>query len=116
MANAVTSKPAKGLHSATWSLTSGDGTGSWLDASQFTDKSLHVYCAGTVPAWVLEGSNDKTNAVTLNDALGVAIGYSAQPKLVQVLENAQFIRPRITGGADGTTALTAIVLSRSGEM
>lgn len=56
---------------------------------------------GTV---VIEGSNDGTNYVTLNDAGGAALSLTAAG-LKAIRELPAYIRPRVTAG-DGTTSLT----------
>ena len=48
---------------------------------------------------VLQGSNDGTNWVTLNDPQGNAISFTTgTPKLEQLLEVPRYIRPSTSGG------------------
>lgn len=70
----------------------------------FPDRSIQV--TGTLGAggtFVIEGSNDGVNYVTLHDPQGVALSKTALG-IYQIEELTQFMRPRVTAG-DGTTSL-----------
>jgi hypothetical protein len=86
-------------------------TGSPFTLSQFADRSVQV--SGTFGAGglvVIEGSNDGTNYVTLNDPQGNPISITG-PKIESISEIVLKIRPRISGG-DGTTNININMLVR----
>ena len=94
----------------TWSGLHQDDTGGEVEWSRLADRSVHVYGTWGGASVVMEGSNDGSNFVTLDDLTGTAISKSANA-LFGILQIAAYIRPRVVGG-DGTTNLTAILLSR----
>ena len=84
---------------AAWEHLHAGDDGEALSFSQYTDKSVQVVGDLGGGSVVMEGSND--NGATwagLTDPQGNALSISA-PKLEQILEVAQLIRPRIVGGA-----------------
>ena len=71
----------------------------------FADRSVQVTGTFGVGGRVLlQGSNDGTNWVTLNDPQANALSFTAAG-LEAVLELTQYIRPTVNAG-DGTTSLT----------
>lgn len=100
-------------HVVSWSTmtNSGSDVGSPIQMPGSADRSVQVTgtfgAGGTV---AIEGSNDGTNYVTLNDPQGNALAVTTA-KIEQILEMTRYIRPRITGG-DGSTSLTVTLLLR----
>lgn len=96
---------------ATWSGMLNGDDGAPVGYAIFPDRSLQV--TGTLGAggtFVVEGSNDGVNYVTLHDPQGVALSKTALG-IYQVEELAQFMRPRVTAG-DGTTSLVFTMILR----
>ena len=97
----------------TWTgLLNGDD-GAPVQWCDFADRCMQV--AGTFGVGgsvTLEGSNDGTNFLALNDPQGNAITKTAAA-IEQVLELPRYVRPRVTAG-DGTTSLTVTILMRKG--
>lgn len=78
-------------------LTTGD-TGKPLPHSQYSDKSVQVTGALGGATVVIQGSNDDgTTWVTLTDAQGNALSFSAAG-LEMVAEATGLIRPSVSGG------------------
>jgi hypothetical protein len=109
----VVTKPGPNfsLQLVTWTgLLNGDQGGNF-EFADWADRAIQIFgtfgAAGTI---VIEGSNDGTNFVTLTDAAGSAMSFTAAT-LKQMTEAPRYIRPRVTGG-DGTTSLTVILLAR----
>lgn len=94
---------------AAWeNLHEGD-EGEALQFSQYSDKSVQVVGEFGGATVVLEGSNDDgANWHVLTDPQGNALNISA-PKLEQVLEIAQLIRPKIMGGAGTDVSVYLLV-------
>lgn len=97
------------IHSWT-PLNQASPDGSPVRTAQFA--ALCVQITGTFGAGtaLLQGSNDGTNWFTLNNAQGSAISGTAA-LLKQVAEIPLWVRPNVTG-ADGTTALTCVLMGR----
>jgi hypothetical protein len=84
-------------------LTGTDNTDS-LASPSFSDRSVQItgtFNSGTV---LIEGSNDGTNWVTLNDPLGNALSFTAAG-LKQVSELTAYIRAR------ASVAVTSVVVT-----
>lgn len=107
----------KGVLKVTWSAMAND-----TDKSQGTawsmpflqDKSVQI--AGTFDtsdAVVIEGSNDGSVFATLTDAIGSDLSATANFGPKTILQNPQFIRPRVTaGGTNGNITVTIIAASQ----
>ena len=94
---------------AAWENMHEGDTGEYLPFSQYADKSVQVVGNMGGGSVVMEGSND--NGVTwagLADPQGNALSISA-PKLEQILEVAQLIRPRIVGGTGTDVSVYLLV-------
>jgi len=90
-----------------WNLANGED-GAPTNHSGTADRTVQVFGTFGVGGTVLiEGSLDNQHWDTLRDTQGVALSFTASG-LRAVLENAVWIRPRVSGG-DGTTAVTVIV-------
>ena len=90
---------------------SGTDVGAALEMPGYADRSVQI--TGTFGAsgtCVIEGSNDGTNYVTLNNLQGSALSLTSAT-VKGVAEITRYIRPRITNG-DGTTSLTVTILAR----
>lgn len=89
----------------TWTpLTTTNADGAPLAYSGFAASVQILGTFGVGGTVVIEGSNDGTNYVTLNDPAGAALSITAAG-LKGIRENPAYIRPRVTAG-DGTTSLT----------
>ena len=98
-----------------WEFTPLTNTGADVTAAidyvQWGDMSVQVRGTwGAGGAAVIEGSNDGTNYVPLNNAQGTALSLSAD-SLKQIVERPRYVRARVSGG-DGTTSLTATFVFR----
>lgn len=97
----------------TWaSMTnSGSDVGSPLELPGWADRSVQVTGTfGTGGTVVIEGSNDGTNYVTLNNLQGSALSFTSA-SLKGIAENTRYIRPRVSAG-DGTTSLTVTISAK----
>ncbi len=95
---------------ALWeTLTTTNDTGRAITLPAHSDRSVQITgtfgVGGTV---VIQGSNDGTNFVTLNDFQGNALSFTAED-LENISQATHFIRPFISGG-DGTTDLDISLL------
>lgn len=98
-------------HVVTWGpmTFSGSDVGLPIEMPGSSDRSVQVIGTLGVGGSVrLEGSNDGTNYVALNDPSSAALDI-ASLKIEAVLELTRFVRPRVTAG-DGSTSLTVILL------
>lgn len=68
-----------------------------LDLSQFPDRSIQITGTPNSATAVIQGSNDGTNYVTLNDLQGNALSFTATG-LKGIAELVRYIRPSATGG------------------
>jgi len=102
-------------HAILWeTLTNGD-SGSSIEMPGSAIRSVQVTgtfgAGGTV---VIQGSNDGSNWVTLNDIEGNALSLTAAG-IESIQEVTRYIRPSVTAG-DGTTDLdVTLVLVRRGK-
>lgn len=76
-----------------------DGAAAAVELPEWADNCVHAI--GTIGGATLtiEGSNDGTNWVTLNNAQGGALSLTAVDVLKQIVERPRYIRPKLTGGA-----------------
>lgn len=76
-----------------------DGAATAVELPEWADNCVQII--GTIggATVVIEGSNDGTNFVTLNNAQGGALSFVAVDVLKQIVERPRYIRPKITGGA-----------------
>lgn len=98
-------------HFVQWTpLLNGD-SGAPFAMPGFADRSVQIGgtfgAGGTV---LIEGSNDGSNYVTLNDPQGVALSITAAG-LKEISQICKLIRPRVSAG-DGTTSITVTLLAR----
>lgn len=91
----------------TWTLGA-DDAGEWIEGAAFGDKTLHCYGAPDGATLLIEGSNDKSNAVTMQDVFGNNCSYTSMPKMPTLMGRPRWIRARTSGGT-GNTALTIIL-------
>lgn len=92
-------------------LTTTNADSSPIDFTQWGDMSVQVRGTwGAGGALAIEGSNDGTNYIVLNNAQGTALTLSAD-SLKQIVERPRYVRARVTGG-DGTTSLAATFVFR----
>jgi len=96
----------------TWTNLANGDTGDPVSYPRHADKSAQV--AGTFGAGgavQIQGSNDSSNYVQLNDNGGTAISITAAG-IKGVSENTRLVRPAVTAG-DGSTLLTITMLLRA---
>ena len=77
-----------------------DGAAEAAELPEWADNCVQII--GTIggATIVIEGSNDGTNYLTLNDAQGGSLSFTAlTAAMKQVVERPRYIRPKITGGA-----------------
>lgn len=98
------------------SLVTWANLGNADDGAPYETKWHRDFCVTAVVAaygsatLVIEGSNDGTNYITLNDPQGNALSFTTGlTKLEQLLEVPRYIRPRTSGrtGTDITVQLYA---------
>ena len=107
-------KLVRGVYTYTWTPLANGDDGGPIDPNKgaqiFADKTVHVYGNfGTGGTLVVQGSNDGTQWVTLNDHVGTAISLTALG-LVAIAENPAYIRPFISAGTG--VSLTCIISAR----
>ena len=76
-----------------------DGAAPAVELPEWADNCVHII--GTIggATITIEGSNDGTNFLTLNNAQGGALQFtSLAAALKQIVERPRYIRPVITGG------------------
>jgi hypothetical protein len=99
------------VHYIQWTPMLNGDSGAPFQMPGFADRSVQVTgtfgAGGTV---LIEGSNDGTNYITLNDPQGVAISKAAAG-IFEISQICKLIRPRISAG-DGTTSITVTLLAR----
>lgn len=94
----------------TWNALRQSDTGGVVEWARLADRSVHIYGTWGGASVVMEGSNDGSNMCQLENLKGLPISVSANA-LFGILQLCCHIQPRVVGG-DGTTNLTAILLSR----
>ena len=102
----------------TWTLTTANPTGAFLERPGASDRCVHVYGTFGGATCILEGSNDPRvetdpgSAVwsPLTDASTTAISFTAAG-IEAVNENPLYIRPRLSVAGTGAT-ITIQLLSR----
>lgn len=114
----VITKLARGVFSCFWEAVTENDTVVLADTlSELNggpsrpDKSVQV--TGTFTTQDIEGSNDGTNFVTLTDAQGSDLQFSAAG-IRQILENPRYIRPKTPVGASSDVDITIIYRSGGG--
>lgn len=91
-----------------WTGLDGDDNGEALEMPDFSNRSVQFTGTFDSATIVLQGSNDGSNWVTLQDLEGAAISMTSAG-LVSIMEDTRYIRPSVSGGG-GSTSLTATVL------
>lgn len=85
--------------------TNETGTGVQGTVARYTDITIQATGTGTV---TIEGSNNGTNWVALNDTSGAAISLAAASNAMGVLkEHPYYIRPVVAGGTATIIALAS---------
>lgn len=99
------------MYTATWALGNAD-TGLAADLHRWADRTVHVVGTFGGATVTIQGSNDNTNWLTLNDSSGAALAFTATGMKV-ILENPIYVRAISAGG--GGTAVTVIVAGAGGQ-
>lgn len=108
--------PAGGIDAVvvTWTpLTTANPAGAPFARADLDDRSVQFTgtFGGSSPSFLFEGSNDGTNFFTLANPFGVALSFGS-PNLLQTNAPTAWVRPRLTSGGDGTTAVTVTMTAR----
>lgn len=95
----------------TWSnLTENDTATAWDGGFMYPDKSIQI--EGIHGTTVIQGSNDETNYVTLNDIFDTALSFTAD-SLRQIAENPRLIRPSVSSGTGVSVNITILAVRRN---
>lgn len=106
----VTEKPAQSFL-ATWAnLASGD-VGAEVDYVGHADRTVQVFGNLGGATVTLEGSLDRTNWATLNDAQGNPIQITAA-KIEAITELVLWVRPSVAGGV-GTDVTVNLLMRKT---
>ena len=107
------SKVQRAVQKWLWETMADDDVGGVAGADagspSFADKTVHVTGTFGGATVTIEGSNDGTNFVTLNDAGGSALSFTSAG-LKTILENPLEIRPKTAGGSG--TDVDVIIIAR----
>lgn len=95
----------------TWALGNAD-TGVATNISRWADRTVHVLGTFGGATVTIQGSNDNTNWVTLNDTGGSALTFTAAGMKI-IAENPVYMRATTSGGAG--TAVSVIVRGAGGQ-
>lgn len=96
---------------ATWTVSTGDD-GAPVKLPQANDRSVQVTGTFATSTVVLQGSNDGSTWVTLNNPQGTAVSFTAAG-LMAIQEHTRYMRPLVTGGT-GTGLV--VTLFAKGQM
>jgi hypothetical protein len=109
---AVTSLGGDGsLKAVTWTgITNANADGAPIEWGQWADRCVQVTGTFGGATLTLQGSNDGTNWVTLNNAQGTAATFTAAG-LRQIVELPRFVRPLLSGGS-GSDLAVALFMRR----
>lgn len=99
----------RGVKIVTWAGLDGDDTGAPFDLSDYPDKTVHIKGTFDTTTVTMQGSNDAATYTALVDPQGNSIAKTAEA-IETILENPQFIRPSVSGGAG--SAITVIVTGK----
>jgi hypothetical protein len=80
----------------TWTLGNAD-TGVGVNIPRWADRTVHVTGTFGGATILIQGSNNNTDWLTLNDNAGVALSFTAAGMKV-ILENPLYIRASSSGG------------------
>jgi hypothetical protein len=96
---------------ASWALGNAD-TGLGVDMHRWADRTVQVVGTFGGATVLIEGSNDNSNWLTLNDSSGAALSFTATGMKV-ILENPLYVRASSSGGAG--SAITVIIAGAGGQ-
>jgi len=99
------------MKSETWTLGNAD-TGASALMRRWADRTVHVLGTFAGATITIQGSNDNTNWLTLNDSLGSPLTFTATGMKL-ILENPIWVRAISSGGAG--TAATVIIAGAGGQ-
>ena len=97
--------------SASWTLTTADHTGSAIEFSEWSDKSIHVSGTWGGATCILEGSNDGVDWQGLKNQASTAITFSSSG-IMQVLETTRYVRPRLSVAGSGASVSVKLLINR----
>lgn len=91
----------------TWALTTADPTGTGVQYTDFSDRSIQFSGTWGGATAVLEGSNDNVTWLGLTDPQGNAISKTADG-LEQVQEMTRYVRARLSAVGVGATVSASL--------
>lgn len=113
MANVLsnTSNDFNKMRTASWALGNAD-TGNAVDMHRWADRTVQVLGTFGGATVTIQGSNDNTNWVTLNDSGSTALTFTAAGMKL-ILENPIYVRAISAGGT--ASAITVIIAGAGGQ-
>ncbi len=106
----VTDKPAQSFL-ATWAGMTTSDVGAEIDYVGHADRTVQVFGAFGGATVTLQGSLDRSNWATLNDAQGNPIEIT-QAKIEAITELVLWIRPHVSGGT-GTNVTVSLLMRKT---
>ncbi|MFH0809041.1 MAG: hypothetical protein V2A77_01005 [Pseudomonadota bacterium] len=97
-----------GASAYSWALTQANASGARVSIPDYQDRTIQVAGAFDSATIVIQGSNDGSNWVTLNDTTGTALSRSAA-FLAGILENPRYIRPYFASPGASTSVTVTLV-------
>jgi len=108
---AVITEPPAQSYMATWSNMTTDDVGEPIQFVGHADRTVQVFGEFGGATVTLEGSLDRVNWATLNDAQGNAITITAA-RIEAVTELVLYTRPSVTGGT-GTDVTVKLFMRKT---
>lgn len=102
----VVTNPVRGISKVVWSNLTDADTALAERLPHMAEKAVQVDVTAGTPTCIIEGSNDNSTFTGLNDPSSAALSFAADG-LNQILENPEFIRPRVSTGT-GTVTVTIV--------
>ena len=98
--------PVRGITKVVWSALNDGDTALAERLPHMAEKSVQVDVTDGSPTCIIEGSNDNTTFTGLNDPAVAPLSFTSDG-LDEILENPEYIRPRVSSGS-GTVTVTII--------
>ncbi len=106
----VYQEAGKGSVKVTWTAITENDTGGVQQVHRYPDKTIQATGTFGGATVTLQGSNDGTNFTDMVDPQGNTIAF-ASAGIEQVLENPEYVRIAVSGGA--ATSINVSMLCRS---
>src|ERR1051326_4103317 len=105
----VTAYPDRGTMTITWSNIGDSDTCTAATGARWPDKTVSVRGTFSSATVVIQGSDDNSNWVPLNDSRGEGNSLSfSSADIRTVTENPTYIRPSSTGGSSSSTTVVLV--------